>query len=78
MIHCIELVEIITDYLEDRMPPQERARFDEHLTYCDGCAMYLEQMRASLAAIGHIPRESVSDDARERLLQSFRDWKETW
>jgi anti-sigma factor RsiW len=74
---CNVLVEVITDYLEGTMPPEERARFDEHLPYCDGCAAYLEQMRATLAALGRIPAESISSQARERLLQSFRDWKKS-
>jgi anti-sigma factor RsiW len=72
---CNVLVEVITDYLEGTMAPEERARFDEHLIYCDGCTTYLEQMRATLAAVGRIPAESLNGQARERLLQSFRAWK---
>jgi len=72
---CNVLVEVITDYLEGTMAPEERARFDEHLIYCDGCTTYLEQMRATLAAVGRIPAESLKGQARERLLQSFRAWK---
>jgi predicted anti-sigma-YlaC factor YlaD len=72
---CNVLVEVITDYLEGTMPPEERARFDEHLIYCDGCTAYLEQMRATLMALGRIPAESIGSVARERLLQSFRAWK---
>lgn len=74
---CNELVEVVTSYLEDTMSPKDRARFDEHLVYCDGCTAYLDQMRATLVAMGQIPPESVSGQARERLLQSFRDWKKT-
>jgi predicted anti-sigma-YlaC factor YlaD len=76
-VDCNELVEVITDYLEDNMSPEDRARFEEHLIYCDGCTAYLDQMRATLAAMGLIPPQSVSVQARERLLQSFRDWKKT-
>jgi predicted anti-sigma-YlaC factor YlaD len=77
VIDCNELVEVVTDYLENTMSPEDRARFDEHLIYCDGCTTYLDQMRATLEAMGKIPTETVSDQARERLLQSFRDWKKT-
>jgi anti-sigma factor RsiW len=72
---CNELVEVITDYLEDTMSPEDRARFDEHLVCCEGCTTYLAQMRATLTAMGRIPPETVSGQARKRLLQSFRDWK---
>ena len=28
---CKELVELVTDYLEGALPPEDRARFDAHL-----------------------------------------------
>ena len=45
---CNELVELITDYLEGTLASSDRTRFDEHLTICDGCTEYLDQMRATL------------------------------
>ena len=42
---CRELVELITDYLEGAMPPDERARFEAHVAECDGCEAYVRQMR---------------------------------
>jgi predicted anti-sigma-YlaC factor YlaD len=74
---CNELVEVITDYLEGVMSLEDRARFEEHLVYCEGCAAYLEQMRATLALMGKISPDAVEGDVRERLLQSFWDWKKT-
>jgi anti-sigma factor RsiW len=72
---CEEFVELVTDYLEGRMAPAERARFEEHLAICDGCQAYLEQMRETLAALGRLPEEELSDEARDALLAAFRDWK---
>jgi anti-sigma factor RsiW len=73
-IACRELVELVTDYLEGRLPPDQRARFDAHLAECDGCTTYLEQMRQTIRALGRVPEESLSDEARDRLLEAFRDW----
>src|SRR5947209_5607491 len=42
---CAEVVEVITDYLEGRLSARDRRRFEAHLTGCDGCDAYLEQMR---------------------------------
>jgi anti-sigma factor RsiW len=72
---CNELVEVITSYLEGVLPQADRARFDEHLRDCPYCVTYLEQMRATLRAIGEIPVESVSEAALNRLLTTFRNWK---
>ena len=38
---CRELVELVTDYLEDRLPAHERARFEAHLGECAACAAYV-------------------------------------
>jgi anti-sigma factor RsiW len=70
---CKELVELVTDYLEGRLPDAERARIDAHLAGCDGCSAYLEQMRLTLRALGSIPEETISVAARETLLVAFRD-----
>ena len=72
---CNELVEVITDYLEGRLPAEGRARFEEHLAGCDGCAAYLEQMRATIAITGRIHEEFFEPRIRERLLAVFKDWK---
>ena len=72
---CRELVELVTDYLEGALPPEEQARFEEHITGCRPCTTYLGQMREMLRLLGHLTEESVSPDARDILLQAFRDWK---
>jgi predicted anti-sigma-YlaC factor YlaD len=72
---CRELVELVTDYLEATMPAADRHRFEEHLGECPPCRAYLDQMRQTIAALGTLPRESISDDAKRGLLDAFRDWK---
>jgi anti-sigma factor RsiW len=74
-LNCQELVELVTDYLEGALPPAEFARFEAHLTECDGCTRYLDQMRLTIAAIGRLTEESIEPEARADLLQLFRDWK---
>jgi anti-sigma factor RsiW len=72
---CNELVEVITDYLEATLSRTDRERFEVHLRECPYCVTYLDQMRATLSALGRIPVESVSDRARKELLDAFCDWK---
>jgi anti-sigma factor RsiW len=72
---CRDLVEVVTDYLEGRLPAADRERFDAHIAGCDACTAYLEQMRQTLTALGHIPEESISVEARQELLIAFRDWR---
>jgi anti-sigma factor RsiW len=74
-ITCREFVELATDFLEGSLPEPERQRFEDHLALCPGCQTYMDQMRATLRALGRIPEESLSAAAREELLHAFSDWK---
>jgi predicted anti-sigma-YlaC factor YlaD len=74
-VTCSELVELVTEYLEGSMPAAQRARFDEHVSGCDGCTTYLEQFRITIRLTGMLSEEQVAPDARETLLGVFRDWR---
>jgi len=72
---CVELVELVTDYLEGALDDRERARFEQHIGGCDGCTAYLEQMRMAVTVVGRIEVEDLSDAARTELLAAFRGWE---
>ena len=74
-LSCRELVEMVTDYLEGRMSPADRDRFDAHLRGCPGCRAYLQQMRQTIRATGHLSEEALLPEARDKLLALFRNWK---
>ncbi len=74
-LRCRDLVELVTDYLEGALPPEERIRFELHLAICPGCATYVRQLRGTLRAAGRLSEDSLPDETRERLLTAFRDWK---
>ena len=72
---CKEVVEIVSDYLEDALSAQDRARVEAHLAGCAGCTTYVEQMREIIRLTGMLTEEQVPVEHRERLRQAFRDWK---
>jgi predicted anti-sigma-YlaC factor YlaD len=71
---CKELVELVTEYLEERLPPSERLRFEQHLVGCAGCRNYLDQMRETIRLLGRLDEDSIAAPTREHLLRAFRDW----
>jgi anti-sigma factor RsiW len=71
---CQELVELVTAYLEDALEADERVRFEEHLALCEGCSIYVEQMRTTIRLSGMLTPESVSADAEEALTAALRNW----
>lgn len=74
-VSCSEVVELVTDYLERALPPDEAALFEQHLNFCDGCAWYVDQIRTTVDTVGRIEPEEVPPDVRSQLLAAFRDWK---
>ena len=73
-LSCQELVELVTDYLEDALEPSERERFDAHLAECPGCDLYVEQMRTTITLVG-ASAELESRPEVSGLLEAFRGWK---
>jgi predicted anti-sigma-YlaC factor YlaD len=71
---CRELVDVLTDYLEDVLPPLERARVEEHLAICPDCRAYLEQMRTTIGLLGGLREETVPAGTVDELLRAFRRW----
>jgi anti-sigma factor RsiW len=71
---CHEVVEIITDYLEDALSPADRRRVEEHLAGCGGCTAYLEQIRETIRLTGMLTEEQIPEEQRQDLLAAFRTW----
>jgi predicted anti-sigma-YlaC factor YlaD len=74
-LSCQELVELVTDYLEGALSSVDHARFEAHIAGCEGCTMYLRQMREMLELLGELTTESLSPQAESELLATFRGWK---
>jgi len=74
-IECIDLVELVTDYLEGALDQERREMVEAHLRTCDGCKVYMEQMRETREYLGHVPpdaAEDLPDQARRELLDALR------
>jgi anti-sigma factor RsiW len=71
---CRELVEVITDYLDGALPPEDRLRFDAHLAECPACTEYVEQFRHTIATAGRLEADQLSPATRDALLHAFRGW----
>ena len=71
---CQELVEVVTDYLEDRMPAERRLLFEEHVAFCSWCRTYLDQMQDTIRATGSLKEDDLSPETRDALLDAFRNW----
>jgi predicted anti-sigma-YlaC factor YlaD len=58
---CEDLVELVTDHLDSALHPDPERRLRDHLTLCDGCERYLDQIRHTVDIVGALsipPRPS--------------------
>ena len=72
-ISCREVVEVITDYLEGKLTPEDAAILEAHLAICDGCQWYLDQIRITIDTVGRIEDEEVPAELRDTVLAAFRN-----
>ena len=72
---CQDVVELVTEYLEDGLLAEDRLAFERHVTICPPCRGYLSQMRRVSRAGGALREEDVPARLRGSLLDAFRDWK---
>lgn len=75
MLTCQELTELVTDYLEGKMPLGRRLSFLLHLSMCKHCRAYVRQVKVAIQAPAALPVSPPPPEVREVLLRSFREWK---
>jgi anti-sigma factor RsiW len=71
---CQEMVELVTDYLEDSLSRRDRRRFEAHLSGCDHCTEFLQQMRTTVALTGSLAGDDMSPVRQSEMLVLFRRW----
>ena len=74
-ISCQEVVELVSDYLEHALPPDDAAVLEQHLNFCDGCVWYVDQVRTTINVVGELRAEDVPEETKAKLMIAFRDWK---
>jgi anti-sigma factor RsiW len=73
-LNCEELVELVTDHLDGALDDETERRVADHLTGCDGCTSYVDQMKQTIVTLGSSPADvELTDEARDALLAAFRE-----
>jgi anti-sigma factor RsiW len=72
---CRQVVELVTDYLENALSRSDRKRFERHLRACPNCSAYLDQIRQTIATTGRLTPESLTPEARDAFTDLYRAWR---
>src|SRR5260370_33444901 len=73
---CKEVVELVTDYLENALLPGSPKQLEGHVADCPGCTNYIEQVRLTVAMLYQLAQEPVFPETKQELLEAFRNWKQ--
>jgi predicted anti-sigma-YlaC factor YlaD len=74
-LRCVEVVELLTAYLDGAPADETRKQVDEHLRDCEGCRAALAQWRTVTELAGRLtPADVASLDpyVRNRLMMTVR------
>lgn len=75
-ISCKQLVDLVTDYLEEALSAEARADFEHHLADCGYCHAYFDQMRLTIHLTHQHAAKQATPPAPDELLNIFRKWKQ--
>ena len=75
-LNCKEVVELVTDYLEQALLPEKQAQFEEHIEECPGCDTYLEQVQQTIMMLRKLSDLQTFPETKQDLLEIFRNWKQ--
>ena len=71
---CREFIEFLWQYESGELSPEERMRFDNHLTRCAPCVRYLQSYRETIA-IGNAALAPIDEplpaETPEELIQAI-------
>jgi anti-sigma factor (TIGR02949 family) len=72
MATCKEVIQVLSEYLEDDLSTEEKARFEQHMSECSPCMAFLRtyekssELATSVLRAGEIPVE-LQERLREYL-----------
>ena len=76
-MNCDELVEKVTDYLDDALSNSDQSRWDDHVDVCLGCQAHLGEVRVTLHVVSTLGTERISHELESSLLATYRQWADS-
>ena len=66
-MNCQDLVELLSEYLDNELGAAKRAEVDAHLAACQACQRELQELRATISLVASLPKAT----APSALVQSI-------
>ena len=78
MLSCKDITENANEYLDQELPFFARLKFKMHLQICKNCNRYVNQLQATIQALGKMKKPEAVDDATvESVLQNLKEYSQS-
>lgn len=71
MLRCLDIVELLDEYLDGALDPVDAAALDAHLAGCQDCAAFMRTYRGTVRKSRELRESQLPPTLRERLLAFF-------
>ncbi len=72
MASCSQVVALLVDYVEERLPERRREQLERHLAGCGSCAAALNTYRSTVSLLHSLTEDDLPEELRLRL-RAFLD-----
>jgi anti-sigma factor RsiW len=70
--NCPRIVDLLSDYLDGRLPAEVKADLERHLSGCSECTTFVGTFRSTLSLLQSLRDEDLPEELRVRL-KAFLD-----
>jgi anti-sigma factor RsiW len=64
---CRDVIDLLTEYMEGALRPDDARRLQEHLANCSACAEFLSTLEKTRTAVGGLRAREVPESCRREL-----------
>lgn len=65
---CAECMDLLADYVDGALPPEQARRLDWHLESCPPCVAFVKTYKGTVDAARHLRQTMLPPELRERLI----------
>ena len=72
MLTCKDFLNDLSEYLDETLDPDIRARLHEHVTQCPNCWVILDTTQKTIKVYKGIEAQSIPQDIHSRLMSALQ------
>lgn len=72
---CRDAVALMSAYVDGMLTRADQERLERHLADCPLCTRYLEQLRATVEALGQVSAPEVPEAVVDELVALYQRWQ---